>query len=202
MRVRGRSDGGQVNIRWTSGESQSELDSVGRETCSWPVSKVWTSLWPGLDFWAPHSCQSWGRPWSHCERSCPNPKPLNEEKFIVTAQARVCTSMSSLLSLSPGRSSLKCVFVRIPLMMQSLVLHFQCLIPNWIQGALDGLCFLLLTSSRVSLRGQLDLILVQRNLSMTVQFPGWPYLHIRVTEAIRIHRNKVTSLKQLEHRKI
>ena len=33
MRVRGRSDDGQVNFRGTSGESQSELDSVGHETC-------------------------------------------------------------------------------------------------------------------------------------------------------------------------
>ena len=34
VRVGGRSDDGQVNFRRTSGESQSELDSVGRETCS------------------------------------------------------------------------------------------------------------------------------------------------------------------------
>ena len=33
MRVRGRSEDGQVNVRRTSGKSQSELDSVGRETC-------------------------------------------------------------------------------------------------------------------------------------------------------------------------
>ena len=32
VRVGGRSDDGQV-VRCTSGESQSELDSVGRETC-------------------------------------------------------------------------------------------------------------------------------------------------------------------------
>ena len=33
VRVRGRSDDGQVNVRWTSGESQSELDFGGCETC-------------------------------------------------------------------------------------------------------------------------------------------------------------------------
>ena len=45
MRVKGRSDDGQV-VRWTSGESQSELDSVGRETCSF---KNYTKLHSGLD---------------------------------------------------------------------------------------------------------------------------------------------------------